>query len=132
MIYIKAVAKGEPDAAPLAKFFQYIDSTDELILKHSIEMVKDKMDRNLKLNVNEAFLLYAYFVATQVRAKKKAAEIEKDANSLLSSDQVMIGVPETLRTITFDAIVDGKREWITLQEPMSVSSYVMANNSSGS
>ncbi|AIC15734.1 urease subunit gamma [Nitrososphaera viennensis] len=131
MIYIKAVAKGEPDAAPLAKFFQYIDSTDEVILQHSIEMVKDKIDKNLKLNVNEAFLLYAYFVANQMRAKKKAAEIEKDAKSLLSPGQVMIGVPETLRIVTFDAIVDGKREWVTLQEPMSVSSYVMAANHQG-
>nr|WP_294808329.1 urease subunit gamma [uncultured Nitrososphaera sp.] len=129
MIYIKAVARGEPDAASLARVFQYTDSTDELIFQHSIEMAKDKLDRNLKLNVNEAFLLYAYFVATQVRAKKKATEIEKDAKSLLSPDRVMIGVPETLRIITFDAIVDGRREWVTLKEPISISGYVMANNS---
>ncbi|MEO9363406.1 MAG: urease subunit gamma, partial [Nitrososphaera sp.] len=94
------------------------------------EMAKDKLDGNLKLNVNEAFLLYAYFVVTQVRAKKKAAEIEKDARSLLSQARVMIGVPETLRVITFDAIVDGKREWVTLKEPIPVSGYVMASNPS--
>jgi urease subunit gamma len=127
MIYIKAVAKGEPDAAPFAKIFQYSDSTDELILQHSMEMIKDKIGKNMKLNVNEAFLLYAYFVATQVRARKKAAEIEKDARSLLSPSQVMIGVPETLRIITLDVIVDKRREWMTLQEPISVSGYVMAN-----
>lgn len=119
MIYIRAVARGEPDAAPLARIFQYVDSTDELILQHSMEMAKEKLDSNLKLNVNEAFLLYAYFVATQVRAKKEAAEIERAARLLLSPGQVMIGVPETLGVVTFDAIVDGKRKWVALREPIS-------------
>ncbi len=125
MIYIKAVAKGEPGAAPLAKIFQYVDSTDELFLRHSMAMSKDKLDKNLKLNVNEAFLLYADFVVTQVRARKEAAEIEKGAKLLLSPGQVMIGVPETLRVIAFDAIIDGKREWVILHEPLSRPVQVM-------
>ncbi len=127
MIYIKATVKGEPDVAPFTKVFQYSDATDELILQHSVQAVKDKLDRNLKLNVNEALLLYAYLAATQLRAKKRASEIEDDAKSLLSPMQVMVGVPETLRTIRFDAIVDGRREWLTLREPMRTSAYVMAN-----
>ena len=128
MIYIKAMAKGEPDTAPLAKIFQYSDSTDELILKHSVEMVKDRLDKNLKLNVNEVFLLYANFVATQIRAKKKVDWIETSACSLISPSQVMIGVQETLRIITFDAIVDGRREWLTLKEPLAVSRRKLANS----
>ncbi|WP_415281678.1 urease subunit gamma [Candidatus Nitrososphaera sp. FF02] len=127
MIYIKATVKGEPDAAPFAKVFQYSDATDELILQHSVQAVKEKLDKNGRLNVNEALLLYAYLVATQLRARKRVAEIEKDARALLSPERVMIGVPETLRTVRFDAIVDGRREWITLREPMQTSAYVMAN-----
>lgn len=127
MIYIKATVKGEPDAAPFAKVFQYSDATDELILQHSVQAVKDKLGKNGKLNVNEALLLYAYLVATQLRARKRAAEIENDARALLSPERVMIGVPETLRTVRFDAIVDGRREWITLREPIQTSAYVMAN-----
>jgi urease gamma subunit len=62
-----------------------------------------------------------------VRSKKRAAEIENDAKTVLSPSQVMVGVPETLRTIRIDAIVDGRREWLTLKEPMQTSAYVMAN-----
>lgn len=127
MIYIKATVKGEQDVAPFTRVFQYSDATDELILQHSTEMVKEKLDKSLKLNVNEALLLYAYFAATQLRARKHAADVEKNAKSLLSPERVMVGVPETLRTIRFDAIVDGRREWITLKEPMQTSAYVMAN-----
>lgn len=127
MIYIKATVKGEPDVPPFARVFQYSDATDELILQHSVQAAKYKLDKNMKLNVNEALLLYAYMVVTEVRSKKRAVEIENDAKTLLSPEQVMVGVPETLRTIRFDAIVDGKREWLTLKEPMQTSAYVMAN-----
>jgi urease subunit gamma len=127
MIYIKATVKGEPDAPPFTKVFQYSDATDELILRHSVQAAKDKLDRDLKLNVNEALLLYACTVVMKVRSKNRAAEIENDARTLLSPSQVMVGVPETLRTIRIDAIVDGRREWLTLKEPMQTSAYVMEN-----
>lgn len=126
MIYIKATAKGEPDVPPLAKTFQYSDESDELILHHSVEMIREKLLKNMKLNVNEALLLYAYFVASQMRAKKRAGTIEKDAKTVLSANQVMVGVPETLRTIAFEAVVDGRRDWVVLKEPVPASGYIMA------
>lgn len=126
MIYIKATAKGEPDAPPLFRTFRYADEGDELILHHSVEMAREKLLKNMKLNVNEALLMYAYFVAGQMRAKKGAGEIEKDAKAILSAGQVMIGVPETLRTIAFDAVVDGRRDWVVLREPIPSSGYMMA------
>jgi urease gamma subunit len=127
MIYIKATVKGEPDVPSFTKIFQYTDATDELILQHSVQAAKDKLGKGLKLNVNEALLLYAYLAATQLRAGKRVSEIEENAKSLLSPAQSMVGVPETLRTIRFDAVVDGRREWLTLKEPMRTSAYVMAN-----
>lgn len=126
MIYIKATAKGEPEAPALTRTFQYADATDELILQHSVEMVREKLLKNLKLNVNEAMLLYAYFVACEIRAKKHAGTIENDAKTVLNAGQVLVGVPETLRTISFDAVVDGRREHVVLSEPVPASGYIMA------
>ena len=126
MIYIKATVKGEPDAPPLTRTFQYADESDELILHHSMEMTREKLLKNMKLNVNEALLLYAYFVASGMRAKKQARTIEKDAKMILSVGQVMVGVPETLRTIAFDAVVDGRRDWLVLKNPVPASGYIMA------
>jgi urease subunit gamma len=126
MIYIKATVKGEPDAPPLTKVFQYSDDTDELILRHSVEMAKEKLEKNMKLNVNEALLLYAHHVATGMRAKRRAGAIEKSAKQVLSPGQVLVGVPETLRFISFDAVVDGRREWVVLKEPIPALGYIMA------
>lgn len=126
MIYIKATVKGETDVAPFTKVFQYSDETDELILHHSAEAVKERLGKQLKINVNEALLVYCHHVAIQVRAKKRAGTIEKGAKDVLHAEQVMIGVPETLRTIALDAIVDGRRVQVTLNQPIPATSYAMA------
>ncbi|MGI0005168.1 MAG: urease subunit gamma, partial [Nitrososphaera sp.] len=123
MIYMKATVKGEPDAAPFTKVFQYIDETDELILHHSVEMVREKLGKKMKINVNEALLVYCNYVAAQVRAKKSVGAIEKEVSDVLSSEQVMIGVPETLRTIALDAIVDKTRVQVTLSHPVAATGY---------
>jgi urease subunit gamma len=126
MIYIKVTVKGETDAPPLTRIFQYSDETDELILLHSVEMIREKLEKNMKLNVNEALLLYTHHVATGMRAKKRAGAIEKSAGSVLSAGQVLVGVPETLRLISFDAVVDSRREWVVLKEPIPTLGYIMA------
>lgn len=126
MIYIKATVKGELDTPPLIRTFQYSDETDELILRHSVGMAKERLEKNMKLNVNEALLLYAYHVAEGVRAKNQISTIERSAGSVLSQRQVMVGVPETLRTVSFDVVVDGRREWVILKEPIPASEYIMA------
>ena len=77
MIYIRATAHGEPDMPPLVRVYQYSDDDDELILEHSAAMVHEKLGRGLKVNVNEAMLLYCHHVVRGVRAKKRAEAIKK-------------------------------------------------------
>ncbi|MEO9295073.1 MAG: urease subunit gamma [Nitrososphaera sp.] len=125
MIYIRATAYGEPDASPLVKVYQYSDSGDELILEHSAAMVQEKLGKGMKVNVNEAMLLYCHHVASAMRAKKVAEAIEKSAKRVLAPEQVMVGVPETLRTISLDAIVDGRRALIRLDELIPSAGYIM-------
>ena len=126
MIYIKVMVKGEPDVRPIYRIFQYEDETDELILHHSAEMVREKLGKNMKLNVNEVLLLYAYCVASLIRGKKCVDVIENKVRAMLSVHQILVGVAESLRTITFDAVVDGRREWLVLREPIPSSRYIMA------
>lgn len=129
MIYIKVTTTGERDAPPLTRIFQYTDENDELILHHSVEMARSKLGKNMQLNVNEALLLYVHHVASEVRVKKHAGVIEKSARSILSAGQVLVGVPETLRIIALDAVVEGRHEWIVLKEPIPISRYIMAAES---
>ena len=61
-----------------------------------------------------------------MRDRKSQDEIENAAHGIVSSDQVLIGVPETLREMNFDVIVDDFPEQrIKLFEPMKISNYMM-------
>src|ERR671929_1328133 len=126
MINIKAEIKGEPDAPPLIRIFEYKDKSDDLIFYSTAEIVKQKVARNLKINVNESLIMYCAYIVNELRAHKSITSIEKNASEILSTDKVMIGVPETLRKITFEAIVDNiPKKQIILDEPMPTSSYIL-------
>jgi urease subunit gamma len=92
-----------------------------------VERIKEKLARNLKINTNESLLFYCAYVVSELRDHKSIDSIEKNASRILSTDKVMIGVPETLRKITFEAIVDNmpKKQIITFDEPMPTSSYIL-------
>ncbi len=126
MINVKAEIKGEPDAAPLIRVFEYKDKSDDLIFYSTVEIIKQKLARNLKINVNESLIMYCAYVVNELRTHKSTNSIEKNASKILSTDKVMIGVPETLRKITFEAIVDNMpKKQIILDEPMPTSSYIL-------
>lgn len=126
MIDIKAEIKGEPDAPPLIRVFEYKDKSDDLIFYSTVEIIKQKIARKLKINANESLIMYCAYIVSELRAHKSINTIEENASKILSTDKVMIGVPETLRKITFEAIVDNMpRKQITLVEPMPTSSYIL-------
>jgi urease gamma subunit len=126
MINIKAQVKGEPDAPPLIRVFEYKDKSDDLIFYSTAEIIKQKIARNLKINANESLIMYCAYVVSELRAHKSINSIKKNASKILSTDKVMIGVPETLRKIRFEAMIDNMpKKQITLDEPMPTSSYIL-------
>ena len=126
MIKIKAQVKGEPDAPPLIRVFEYKDKSDDLIFYSTVEIIKQKIARNLKINANESLIMYCAYVVSELRAHKSINSIEKNASKILSTDKVMIGVPETLRKIRLEAMIDNMpKKQITLDEPMPTSSYIL-------
>ena len=126
MINIKAQVKGEPDAPPLIRVFEYKDKSDDLIFYSTVEIIKQKIARNLKINANESLIMYCAYIVSELRAHKSINSIEKNASKILSTDKVMIGVPETLRKIRLEAMIDNMpKKQITLDEPMPTSSYIL-------
>ena len=126
MINIKAEIKGEPDAPPFIRIFEYKDKSDDLIFYSTVEIIKQKLARNLKINTNESLIMYCAYVVSELRAHKSIDTIEENALKILSTDKVMIGVPETLRKITFEAIVDNMpKKQIILDEPMPIRRYIL-------
>ena len=126
MIYIKITVKGEPDTFPFTKVYQYSSKSDEEIFINSAIMIKDRLDKNLKININEAILVYSAFIVSELRDGIPIEQIQKNASQLLNPEQVMIGVPETLRTMSFEVMLDDKcMKFIVLNTPIPISDYIL-------
>ncbi|HET6641154.1 MAG TPA: urease subunit gamma [Nitrososphaeraceae archaeon] len=126
MIDIKVSVRGEIDTPPLVRVFQYPDKDEESIFFSAIASIKKKIGMGLKVNANESLAIFCAYVIEQMREHKSLDQIEIGAQDILSSDQVMIGVPETLREMSFDVIVDDLPEQrIKFNEPMKISNYMM-------
>ena len=126
MIHIKIIVKGEPDVSPFTRVYQYSSKADEEIFANSVTMIKDRLDRNLKININEAITVYSAFIVSELRAGKSIEQIQTNASCLLSPEQVMIGVPETLRTISFEVTLDEEpMKTIVLNAPIQISDYIL-------
>jgi urease gamma subunit len=127
MIYIKVTVKGEPDTAPFRHTFFYADESDEKLFYSSVNMIKEKLDKNLKININESLVIYCAYVVGKLRANEAINLIERNAQKILSPDNVMIGVPESLRKIAFEVKIDNlPKRRVILKEPITISNYILA------
>ena len=111
MIYVKAVIKGEDDIPPFIRLFEYPDKSDESIFFDAIKMINEKLARNLKINVNECLMIYCAYVIEQLHTDNSIKSIEENATKVLSVNQVMIGVPETLKKISFEVKFDADSKY---------------------
>jgi len=126
MIYIKAIVKGEPDASSLLRSYEYIDNADELIFIDSVNRIRDKLANKLKINVDQSLMLYCYYAVSQLRANKPITAIEDEARRVLSPEDVMIGVPETIRDIALEVSIDHlSKQVLTFHQPLLIPELAM-------
>ena len=126
MIHIKVTVKGEPDTAPFTHTFFYADESDEKLFYNSVNMIKEKLDKNLKININESLVIYCAYVIGKLHTNETINIIEKNAQKILSPDNVMIGVPESLRKIVFEVKIDKlPKSRIILKEPITISNCIL-------
>jgi urease gamma subunit len=126
MIDIRVLVRGEIDTPPFVRVFQYPDKEEESIFFKTVASIKKKIGRGIKINANETLAIFCEYVIEQIRDNKSQDQIENAAQDILSSDQVMIGVPETLREISFNVIIDDFPEQrIKFNEAMTINNYMM-------
>ena len=127
MIKIKATIKGEADVPPFSKLFEY-DSNSEKIFFNGLKIIENRLSQNLRININETLMLFSGTITQQIREEKSNSEIESLLSNMLTPENVMIGVPESIRKITFEAKIDEKPP-ITLlvNEPISITDYILTN-----
>ncbi len=111
---------------PFTKIFEY-DSDSENIFFVGVEVIKNRLSQNLRININETLMLYAGLIANELRVGKSSSEIKVIVGSLLSPDKVLIGVPESMRKVVFEVKIDEKpKQVITLTEPIPTTDYILA------
>jgi urease gamma subunit len=118
--------QGEPDTTPITRIFQFHNNTDYVILKNSVKPIKNKLSKKMRININETLSIYLNYIINQLRLHKKSSEITSKLSKLLSPNQVMIGVPESLRKINFKISADDKQKLdITITEPIATTGYIL-------
>jgi len=127
LIKIETVVKGESDLS-FTKLFEFRNE-DDAIFHNVVELVKDKLSRNLKLNVNETLLTYCAHIVSEIRSNKSELEIVNNSSKILTRDNVLIGVPETLREIIFNITLDDfPKKIIRYNEPIPTANYIMIDS----
>ena len=97
---IEVMVQGDPDIKPITKIFYY-EKSDETIFFESTQLIKNHLSNNMRLNINETLGLFVAHIITSLNEQKTINEIQKHIPEMLLPHQVMIGVPESLRKLTF-------------------------------
>lgn len=124
MIDVKVTIVGEPDTQPLTKDFHFTHEVDMQVLSNSVETISEKLSKGSGINVNEVILVYLHYLTQGFRSGRDVDDMLLSLLTLLSNDQVMIGVPESLREINFDIITDYfPSKQIVLRNPIPPSTH---------
>ena len=124
---VAVTVQGESDTVPFTRIFRFYNKADYIILSKLIKSINDKLSKDMRINLNETLYIYLNYIIKELRLHRKTNEMITNASTLLTPDKVMIGVPESLRKISFNILMpNSQRLKITIKEPISTSGYILA------
>ena len=127
MIKIKAIVKGEEDIPPFSKLFEY-DTNSEKIFFNGLKIIQTRLLQNLRININETLMLFCGLITQQLREGKSNSEIVDSLSKLLIPEKVLIGVPESIRKISFEVNIDDiPSKTISIVEPITITDYILTS-----
>ena len=126
MIDIQIIIKGEKAQNSFSQKYYYPHESDEEIFFNSVQLVVARVEKKLKLNLNEVLTIFLDFLVREYRKKSDIDEIKDNLSKLLTHDQVLIGVPELVKNIEFSGIIDtNPKLTVVLDEPILIPEYVI-------
>lgn len=120
---ITITVHGEPDILPYKKRFQF-QSPEDVAFVASCQKIKEMLNRQQKININEALLLFSAFVVASIKERKSKSMIKEKASSVLSADQVMIGVPEMLQRLDFEVVFE-ETFTVSISRPIPIQDFTL-------
>lgn len=92
--------------------------SEKLLLAVAGMVARDRLDRGVLLNYPEAEALLSTWVIERARDGALVADLMNEGRTVLTSDQVMLGVPEMLRDVQVEATFPDGRKLVTLHHPI--------------
>jgi urease gamma subunit len=91
---------------------------EKLMIVVAADLARRRKDRGLKLNYPEAIALITYGIMEGARDGKTVAQLMSEGTTILSTDDVMEGIPEMIRDIQVEATFPDGTKLITVHEPI--------------
>ena len=91
---------------------------EKLMIVVAADLARRRKDRGLKLNYPEAIALITYEIIEGARDGKSVAELMSEGTKILSSEDVMEGIPEMIHDIQVEATFPDGTKLVTVHEPI--------------
>ena len=92
---------------------------DKLLIFVAAEVARARKNRGLKLNLPEATALISAAMQEMARDGKSVAEIMSEGTRILSRDDVMEGIADTITEIQIEATFPDGTKLVTVHHPIS-------------
>ncbi|MBT2697400.1 urease subunit gamma [Neobacillus sp. B4I6] len=91
---------------------------EKLMIVIAADLARRRKDRGLKLNYPEAIAIITYEIMEGARDGKSVAELMSEGTKILSSEDVMEGIPEMIHDIQVEATFPDGTKLVTVHEPI--------------
>lgn len=91
---------------------------DKLMIVVAADLAKRRKERGLKLNHPEAVAIITYEVLEGARDGKTVAELMEFGATILSSSNVMEGIPEMIHDVQVEATFPDGTKLVTIHNPI--------------
>ncbi|MFL6561596.1 MAG: urease subunit gamma [Bacillus sp. (in: firmicutes)] len=91
---------------------------EKLMIVVAADLARRRKERGLKLNYPEAIALITYEIIEGARDGKTVAELMSEGTKILSSEDVMEGIPEMIHDIQVEATFPDGTKLVTVHEPI--------------
>ncbi|MFC4401939.1 urease subunit gamma [Gracilibacillus xinjiangensis] len=91
---------------------------EKLLLFLAGELAQKRKDKGLKLNYPEAVALISSYLLEGAREGKTVAQLMQEGKHVLTSEDVMEGVPEMIESVQIEATFPDGTKLVTVHQPI--------------
>jgi urease subunit gamma len=92
--------------------------TEKLMIVVAADLARRRQARGVKLNYPESVAIISYEIMEGARDGKTVSELMSFGTSILSREQVMVGVPEMIHEVQVEATFPDGTKLVTVHHPI--------------